>query len=172
MVIPNPPMKPPAKGNSQQVVPQTHDVAQQKARPKEMHPAVAEAMGRYAAIWEENDELRAENGKLQQENDVLRKLDQEKSALIDSLRSGIAEAQKVTDQRLSAQETHYRERLAEAERAKERYLRFAVSMSERVESCMSDLQATHDLAMEMAHQTPSEIEGHIAEAIKDIQKGG
>jgi hypothetical protein len=37
---------------------------------------------------------------------------------------------------------------------------------------MSDLQATHDLAMEMAHQTPSEIEGHIAEAIKDIQKGG
>src|SRR5215813_11871036 len=83
MAIPNPPQRPPAKGNSQQQVVR-HESAQQERRPREMHPAVQEAMGRYAAIWEENDELRTENGKLQKENEVLRSLDKEKSDLIAS----------------------------------------------------------------------------------------
>ena len=167
MAMPTPPPKPPSRpGNSQQQV-----IPHERSRSREMHPAVQEAMGRYAQIWEENDKLRDENARLAHENDVLRKLDIEKSGLIDSLRAGIAEGQKVTDQRLGTQETHYRERLAEAERAKERYLRFAVSMSERVQSCISDLKATHDLAMEMAHQNPSEVEEQIANAIKEIQKG-
>jgi hypothetical protein len=160
MAIPNPPMRPPLKGNSQQqVVP--HETAQQKARPKEMHPAVAEAMGRYAQIWEENDELRTENGNLQKENDVLRKLDAEKSALIESLRIAITEAQRVTDQRLSTQEAYYRERLAEAERAKERYLRYAVSISTDIKACITSLEAADTTAMEMAH-SPGE------KALKDI----
>jgi hypothetical protein len=139
-----------------------------------MHPAVAEAMGRYAAIWEENDELRAENGKLQQENEVLRKLDKEKSAIIDSLRAGIAEAQKVADQRLSGQEIHYRERLAEAERAKERYLRYAVSISTDIKACITNLEAADQTAMEMAHSPGEnalqEVDALISEATKTVER--
>jgi len=184
MAIPNPPPKPPVRGNSQsmtgggstlvgtKVIP--HDAVQQRDRPREMHPAVQEAMGRYAAIWEENDELRTENGKLQKENDVLRKLDQEKSALIDSLRAGIAEAQKVTDQRLSTQETHYRERLAEAERAKERYLRYAVSISTDIKACITSLEAADQTAMEMAHSPGKkqldEVEAAIVEATQTVER--
>jgi len=118
-----------------------------------MHPAVQEAMGRYAAIWEENDELRTENGKLQKENEVLRSLDKEKSDLIASLRKTAEDAQTAFDARLNQAESHLRERLAEAERAKERYLRYAVSMSERIQSSITDLQAMHDVAMDMAHSS-------------------
>jgi hypothetical protein len=162
MAMPTPPPKPPSRGNSQQqVVP--HEVAQQKARPREMHPAVQEAMGRYAAIWEENDELRVENGKFEKDNEVLRKLDQEKSALIVSLRSALEEAQKTTDARLSKQEAYFRERLAESERAKERYLRYAVAISERIQGCISDLQVANDSAMDMA-RSPSE------QTLDEVQK--
>ena len=166
MAIPNPPMKPPARGNSQQqVIP--HDAAQQRTRSREMHPAVQEAMGRYAAIWEENDEFRSENGKLQKENEVLRKLDAEKSALIESLRAAILESQKTTDARLSAQETHYRERLAEIERAKERYLRYAVSISTDIKACISNLEAADATAMEMA-KTP--LERHLEDARAAVEE--
>jgi len=164
--MPNPPSKPPSRGNSQQVVP--HDVAQQRARPREVHPAVTEFQNRYAQIWDENDRLVADNTRLTKENEVLRQLDAEKSALIDSLRKTAEETQRTTDARLVAQEAHFRDRVAEAERAKERYLRFAVSMSERVQSCISDLQATHDLAMEMAHGSNkplSDVEKAVADAI-------
>jgi len=164
--MPNPPPKPPSRGNSQQVVP--HDVAQQRARPREIHPAVTEFHNKYAQVWDENDRLIAENIRLTKENEVLRQLDAEKSALIDSLRKTAEEAHRTTDARMAAQETHFRERVAEAERAKERYLRFAVSMSERVQSCISDLQATHDLAMEMAHGSNkplNDVEQAVADAM-------
>jgi len=173
MTMPSPPPKPPSRGNSQQQV-VTHDTAQQKARPREMHPAVQEAMGRYAAIWEENDELRTENGNLAKENEVLRQIDREKSALIDSLRTAIAEAQKVTDQRLSVQEAHYRERLGQAELAKERYLRYAVSISTDIKSCIQSLEAADATAMDMANSPGekqlSEIDAAIAEATKAAER--
>jgi len=184
MAIPNPPTKPPARGNSQQIAMMTgggppvtaipHDAAQQKSRPREMHPAVQEAMGRYAQIWEENDKLRDDNIRLAHENDVLRKLDTEKSALIESLRAGMVEAQKITDQRLAAQETHYRGRLAEAERAKERYLRYAVSISTDLKAAIQNLEAADQTAMDMAH-TPSdkqlsEIDAAIAEATQTVER--
>ena len=79
--MPNPPPKPPSRGNSQQVVP--HDVAQQRARPREIHPAVTEFHNKYAQVWDENDRLIAENIRLTKENEVLRQLDAEKSALIE-----------------------------------------------------------------------------------------
>src|SRR5215467_9287203 len=145
MAIPNPPPRPPSRGNSQQqtgggaVIP--HDVAQQQRRPREVHPAVTEFQNRYAQIWDENDRLREDNVRLSHENDVLRKLDVEKSGLIDSLRTALTEAQRTTDQRLGAQEAHFRERLAEAERAKERYLRYAVSISTDIKACISNLEA-------------------------------
>jgi hypothetical protein len=130
-----------------------------------MHPAVQEAMGRYAAIWEENDELRVENGKLAKDNEVLRKLDQEKTALIASLRATLEEAQKTTDARLSKQEAHFRERLAEVERAKERYLRYAVGISERLQACISDLQAANEAAMDMARHPGDDALDEVQKAV-------
>jgi hypothetical protein len=166
MAIPNPPTKPPTRGNSQQqVVP--HEMLQQQARPREVHPAVTEFHNRYAKIWEDNDALRGENDRLTKENEVLRKLDAEKSALIESLRQGLVEAQRVTDQRMGTQETHFRERLAEAERAKERYLRYAVSISTDIKSCIQNLEAADQTAMEMAYSPSEKTLTDIDKAIQE-----
>src|SRR5215471_13243485 len=51
------------------------DVAQQRARPREIHPAVTEFHNKYAQVWDENDRLIAENILLTKENEVLRQLD-------------------------------------------------------------------------------------------------
>jgi predicted translin family RNA/ssDNA-binding protein len=135
-----------------------------------MHPAVAETMSRYAEVWDENDKLRDENVQLVKDNEVLQRLDQEKSTLIIDLRRTLEETQRTSDDRLHKAEVHFRERLAEAERAKERYLRYAVSISERIQGCISDLEAAHSTSMEMAHQDPKEIEDEISSAVKAMQE--
>jgi hypothetical protein len=135
-----------------------------------MHPAVAETMSRYAEVWDENDRLRDANIQLIKDNEVLQRLDQEKSALIKDLRHTLEETQKTSDERLHKAEVHHRERLTEAERAKERYLRYAVSISERIRGCISDLEAAHSTSMEMANQSSAEIESEIADAVKAIQQ--
>ena len=169
MPMPTPPSKPVPRGNSQQqVVP--HEMVQQRARPREMHPAVAETLSRYAEVWEENDKLREENSRLQKDNEVLQKLDQEKTALIVDLRKTLDQTQKTSDERLHKAEVHFRERLAEAERAKERYLRYAVSISERIQGCISDLEAAHSISMDMAHQDHPQVEDAIASAVKTMQE--
>jgi hypothetical protein len=169
MAIPNPPVKPPSRGNSQSVVP--HETAQQSASPRKMHPAVAETMSRYAEVWDENDRLHNANVQLIKDNEVLQRLDQEKSALIVDLRHTLEETQKASDERLHKAEAHHRERLAEAERAKERYLRYAVSISERIQGCISDLEAAHSTSMEMAHTPSDKVLDEVNEAIAAVTKG-
>ena len=69
-------------------------------------------------------------------------------------------------------ETHLRERLAEAERNKERYLRYAVSISERLKSCGENIAAAHDIAMDMAQSSPKldDIEQEIAKVTRQVQE--
>src|SRR5215831_5544870 len=99
--------------------------------PRELHPAAADAVARYSRVWEENDRLAADNVRLTQDNEVLKRIDAEKTALISDLRRQLEDTQQKADDRVHRTETHFRERLAESERIKERYLRFAVSISER-----------------------------------------
>jgi hypothetical protein len=160
---------PPARQtNSQQPI--HHDTVQQQSRSRELHPAAAEAMARYTAVWEENDRLHEHNAKLAKENEVLRKVDAEKTALISDLRRTLEESQRSSDIRVNNVETHYRERLAEAERSKERYLRFAVAISERLEACVEDLSSAHKTAMDMASKIPDRALDEIDQAIADVAR--
>src|SRR5215467_8100771 len=130
MAMPTPPPKPPSRGNSQQMTKsgeggsgETRVAIPPQPRSREVHPAVTEFQNRYAQMWDDNEELRASNTRLINENEMLRRLDAEKTALVSSLRQTLEDSQRSTEERLSKQEHHFRERLAEAERAKERYLR-------------------------------------------------
>jgi len=147
-----------------------HDAAQASARPRELHPAAADTIERIHLVWEENDKLRAENNQLTKDNEVLKRVDAEKTKLISDLRQQLDNTQKTTDIRVQDVETHFRERLAESERAKERYLRYAVSISERLKAAGDDITAAHEAAMDMAgkslDQTISEIETGMAKMVQ------
>jgi hypothetical protein len=156
------------RGNSSQP-----PAPQQAQRPRELHPAAAEAVARYNQVWEENDRLAAENAKLSGENEILRRVDAEKTALISDLRRTVEETQRGSDERLAKAESHFRARLAESERAKERYLRYAVSISERLKACGDQIAAAHDTAMEMASgTTTAAAEGIEREIAALIAAGG
>ena len=131
-------------------------------RQRELHPAAADAVATYSQVWHENDRLLSENARLTQDNEVLRRTDAEKTAMISDLRRAVEETQRSADERVHKVETHHRDRLAESEKAKERYLRFAVSISERLRAAGDDIAAAHESAMEMANksldQTISELE--------------
>jgi hypothetical protein len=157
------------KGDSQKVAAPPVPVPTMQ-RPRELHPAAAEAVAKYNQVWEENDRLLAENAKLHGENDVLRRVDAEKTALISTLRQNLEDAQKMADDRVLKTEMHLRDRLAESERSKERYLRYAVTISERLKACGDQITAAHDIAMEMGHNVPdqqlNQIEAAITAAVK------
>ena len=142
-------------------------------RPQQQLPqAAAEAVARYAEVFEENERLSNECVKLRQENDTLRRVDAEKTALISDLRKAFEESQRTADARLAKAETEARYRLAESERAKERYLRYAVSISERLKTCGDQIAAAHDIAMELAHERDrpdAAVEAAIEQAISAAQ---
>jgi hypothetical protein len=143
----------------------------QRPRPRELHPAAADTIEKIHLVWEENERLSNENIRLSQDNEVLKRTDVEKTSIISDLRRQIEEAQRTGDERLEKSETHFRERLAESERSKERYLRFAVTISERLKAAGDDIAAAHESAMEMAHkssldQTVSELDAGIAKMIQ------
>jgi hypothetical protein len=117
-----------------------------------MHPVAAEAMSRYAQVWDDNERLRRDNNELIRENEVLRGVDKEKSDLIVELRRTLEETISRSDARILGAETHYREEVSVVKRSMERYLRYAVSINERINGCIQDLQAAHEISMDMAHQ--------------------
>jgi len=135
--------------NKQQPPPVHHDEVRQNKR-REMHPAAADAVARYSAVFDENELLRNENAELLNANEVLRRVDAEKSAIVADLRRIIDETQRAATEQVRAVEDHYRGRLTETERAKERYLRYAVSIAERLKACGDQIAAAHDTAMKMA----------------------
>jgi len=169
------PPRVPAKGDSQRVpIP-----AVQRPQARELHPAARDAISRYSAVFDENDRLIEENAKLKGDNEVLRRVDAEKTALLSTLRQNLEEAQRAADERVQKTEAHFRERLADAERAKERYLRYAVTISERLKACGDQIAAAHDIAMEMANRPPDPpdkeleaIDHAIAEAVKGVKGNG
>lgn len=139
---------------------------------RELHPAAQEAVARYSAVWDENDRLRADNQRLEGENDVLRKVDAEKSSMLSDLRRTLEETQRAADDRVNRTEAHFRERLVAAELGKERYLRYAVTLSERLKACSEQIAAAHDVAMEMANTKGQldRVEDDIAAEIARLAK--
>jgi hypothetical protein len=135
-------------------------------RPRELHPAAADTIERIHQVWDENERLVAENRTLSGDNEVLRRVDAEKSALISTLRQNLEDAQKTADDRVYKTEAHLRERLAEAERNKERYLRYAVTISERLKACGDQIAAAHDVAMDMASKVPDQQLDEVEAAVK------
>jgi hypothetical protein len=132
-------------------------MVQQTHRQRELHPVAAEAMAKYTAVWEENDRLIEENQQLRKDNEALRAIDNEKSVLISNLRDVGQEAQRMSDDRIEKLEMHYRERLAEVERAKESYLRYAVTISERLKIGAENITQAHKIAMEMASKVDDQV---------------
>jgi hypothetical protein len=139
-------------------------------RERQLHPAAQAAAAEYSAVWTENDFLRNENQRLKNEIDVARKVDEEKSALISDLRVRVADAQTSADERVDKIETHFRERLADAERAKERYLRYAVGIRERLKACREMITTADAEALEMAHNEPANIDQEIKGIIAGLTK--
>jgi hypothetical protein len=140
---------------------------------RELHPAAAEAAARYSQVWEENDSLRAENNRLRNELDVARNLDVEKTALLSDLRQTLADSQARNDDRMYKIEAHFRERLAESERNKERYLRYATAIAERLKGITDQIVAAHSAAMDMAsaeHEQPNvkQATDGVAEALRQM----
>jgi len=137
---------------------------------RELHPEAADTIDRIYHVWDENKKLIIDNDRLTKDNEVLKRVDAEKTALISDLRRQIEETQQASDKRVHDTETHFRERLAESEKAKERYLRYAVSISERLKAAGDDIAAAHDAAMDMAgkslDQTISEIETGMSRIIQ------
>ena len=159
------------KGNSGEPKPpmMQHEVAQQVARPRELHPAAAEAVARYSAVWDENEKLTAAITKLQNDNEILRRVDAEKTALISDLRRNLEETQRTSDDRVQRVELHFRDRLGQAERSKERYLRYAVAISERLKACGDQIAEAHASAMDMANTTPLDAaEKRIEDEMKTL----
>jgi hypothetical protein len=159
------------KGNSDPRLPQTNPPAPPPSmvQPRELHPAAKAAAAQYSAVWEENDILRAENQRLKNEIDVARNLDIEKTAMLSDMRARLDEAGRSADDRVAKVELHYRDRLAEAERAKERYLRYAVGIGERIKGCLEQLAGAHAHAMDMADSTPIDAAVHkIDAAMKEM----
>ena len=91
-----------------------------------------------------------------------------------------------SDNRIAMAEAHFRERLAESERNKEIYLRFAVSINERLNSGIDQIMAAREIEgnsptrPRMASGSPSgrprrqpkqldEIEQMIAEAVTEAR---
>ena len=130
--------------------------------------------------------LREENAKLQRENEMLRRVDAEKTAIIADLRRNFEASVRASDDRIAMAEAHFRERLAESERNKEIYLRFAVSINERLNSGIDQIMAAREIEgnsptrPQMASSSPSggprrqpkqldEIEQMIAEAVTEAR---
>jgi hypothetical protein len=149
-------------GNKQQIpAPLVRPPVPPMPQKRELHPAAQEAVARYSAVWDENEKLAADAAQLRSENEVLRRVDAEKTALISDLRRSLEESQAQTDQRVSKIEEDSRRRVVEAEKAKERYLRYAVSISERLKACGDQIAAAHDIAIDMAksgREVPLEAE--------------
>jgi DNA-binding ferritin-like protein len=149
------------KGNSEARPPMLHhDASQQANRHRELHPAAAEAVARYSAVWDENEKLIAETTKLRSDNEMLHRVDAEKTALISDLRRCLEDSARAADERVARVELHLRERLADAERSKERYLRYAVAIAERLKACGDQITEAHNSAMEMANTTPMDSAEH------------
>jgi hypothetical protein len=132
-----------------------------------LHPAAQDAIDRYSAIFDENDRLINEAKELRNENEMLRRVDGEKTALISDLRRMIEDNQHMNDQRIAKLEIDYRQRVTDAERAKERYLRFAVAISERLKVCGDQISAAHETAMDMAKSGGVELENEIAKILEE-----
>src|SRR5262245_28042247 len=142
-------------------------------QPRELHPAAQAAAAQYSAVWEENDILRAENQRLKNEVEVARNLDAEKTALLSNLRQQLDDAQRHGDERVYQIEAHFRDRLAQAERSKERYLRYAVGISERLKVCADQIAEAHAGAMEMANTAPLDAaEQKIEAEVKELITAG
>jgi len=139
------------------------------SRPRELHPVAQEYMARYAAVWDENDALRAENERLKSEIEVARKLDEARTTMLNDLQQQLADAVRNGDKRVEAIELHFRDRLAQAERSKERYLRYAVGIGEQLKSCADHIATAHASAMEMSNTAPlDEAEKKIEAEMKDL----
>jgi len=132
--------------------------------PKEMHPVAAEAMSRFAQVYDDNERLRRDNHELVKENEVLRGVDKEKGDLIAALQAQNVDVINRCDARVLGLENHFRQQLIVAEHAKEKYLRYAVALAERINSCVADLQVALETATEMAKVEPKDV------AIKDIDR--
>jgi hypothetical protein len=92
------------------------------------------------------ERAREENAKLQSENEMLRRVDAEKTAIIADLRRNFEASVRASDDRIAMAEAHFRERPAESERNKEIYLRFAVSINERLNSGIDQITAAREIA--------------------------
>lgn len=141
-------------------------------RQRDLHPAAVEAVTRYSQVWDENDRLVQENQRLRNDNEMLQRLDKEKTALINDLRQQIIDLQHRAEERLTRSETYHRERLAEADKSKERYLRYAVSINERLRACIDQIHAAHNLALEMAQKKPQQLEEEINVTVEQLKKPG
>jgi hypothetical protein len=84
---------------------------------------------------------------------MLRRVEAEKTAIIADLRRNFEASVRASDDRIAMAEAHFRERLAESERNKEIYLRFAVSINERLNSGIDQIMAAREIARQLAHET-------------------
>ena len=84
---------------------------------------------------------------------MLRRVDAEKTAIIADLRRNFEASVRASDDRIAMAEAHFRERPAESERNKEIYLRFAVSINERLNSGIDQIMAAREIARQLAHET-------------------
>ena len=76
---------------------------------------------------------------------MLRRVDAEKTAIIADLRRNFEASVRASDDRIAMAEAHFRERLAESERNKEIYLRFVVSINERLNSGIDQIMAAREI---------------------------
>ena len=117
---------------------------------------------------------------------MLRRVDAEKTAIIADLRRNFEASVRASDDRIAMAEAHFRERLAESERNKEIYLRFTVSINERLNSGIDQIIAAREIARQLARETADgkrlperpaapqpkqldEIEQMIAEAVTEAR---
>jgi DNA-binding Lrp family transcriptional regulator len=149
----------------------------------QLSPGAAEEIARYSAVWEQNAALHEENGKLRAENEMLRRLDAEKTAIISDLRRNFEETVRASDDRIAIAEAHFHERIAEADRNKEVYLRYTMQFNERLTSGIEQFMAAREIAKKLAYETEdkrppepvappkklNEIEQMIAEAVTDAR---
>ena len=80
----------------------------------------------------------------------------------------MADSQHQADERIYKIEEHFRGRLAESERIKERYLRYAVAIAERLKGCADQISKAHSSALELAASEEAKQEENMDEEMRQL----
>lgn len=137
-----------------------------------LHPAAQAAAVQWSTMCEENDRLRSQVQRLESDLEVSRRVDVEKDRMLEEARERLVMISDHADQRVAQAERNCRDRIDRMEVQTERYRRFSVQISTRLQVAGEQIRSAHECAVEVANEKVdhSVVENAATQVERELQE--